>query len=82
MMGYSQEVRQRTLTPSFRWFESIYPNQLQQTIMGCRQVVRQRTLTPSFQRFESFHPSQFLPVRGNMFYLMGEGIFIPVHPKV
>ena len=60
MMGYSQEVRQRTLTPSFRWFESIYPNQLQQTIMGCRQVVRQRTLTPSFQRFESFHPSQVL----------------------
>ena len=26
-MGYSQEVRQRTLTPSFRWFESIQTDQ-------------------------------------------------------
>ena len=33
-MGYSQEVRQRTLTPSFRWFESIYPNQKQAKIFS------------------------------------------------
>jgi len=25
-MGCSQVVRQRTLTPSFRWFESTLPN--------------------------------------------------------
>lgn len=27
ILGCSQGVRQRTLTPSFRWFESSYPNQ-------------------------------------------------------
>ena len=34
IVGYSQAVRQGTLTPSFRWFESSYPSQIPEDLFS------------------------------------------------
>ena len=72
LLDRSQVVRQRTLTPSSRWFESsrsshffipfikkenIFICRFLQIILGCRQAVRHQILALAFRGFESFHPS-------------------------